>query len=519
MGLTSKLSAGCASHAELSAQTHSQQRLTLRGSSPCAAQGDQTPLHLACELDAGECVKVLIAHSADLRAEDGQLRTPLLLACELGAAGSATLLMDAGASLAATDKTDKTPLHWLSQHGCAEALTLALRKGADANATDGSLRTPLWYAISKGQIGCAMLLLDAGASVTQVDEENRSPLHLAMQHCGGVAESATSVPLLQRLLQLKIDVNAVDREKRTALHWACANNALPCVDALIAAKADVNARDWAGLAPMHCACPLDAVDSVRALLAAGAHAEATDRDKRTPLHWAADRAAEVCMKELLGTAETKVDTTDWNGFSALHYAARRSAVSCVRLLVESGADKSLVAASGEQAHDLASDPEIRRMLQAGLKRRRSLSSTNAIALEQELPTLAEKVFQACSGGDTSEFKKMCTPEVWASIAKEVETLCASKASMALGQVHACPRCARRPTHPSLASPPRTQRSRRSRASVTMYWRWSLIPYVCVCVRRSLTACVELKINNNPAVQLLTFNQDGLVTAFKHYAKA
>ena len=154
------------------------------------------------------------------------------------------------------------------------------------------------------------------------------------------------------------------------------------------------------------------------------------------------------MKELLGTAETKVDTTDWNGFSALHYAARRSAVSCVRLLVESNADKSLVAASGEQAHDLASDTEIRHMLKAGLKRRRSLSSTNAIALEQELPSLAEKVFQACSGGDTGEFKQMCTPEVWASIAKEVEQLCASKTSMALGQVHACPRCARRPPSPS-----------------------------------------------------------------------
>ena len=97
----------------LSSQTHSHQRLTLRGSSPCAAQGDQTPLHLACELDAGECVKVLIAHSADLRAEDGQLRTPLLLACELGAAGSATLLMDAGASLAAT------PLGLVALHALA----------------------------------------------------------------------------------------------------------------------------------------------------------------------------------------------------------------------------------------------------------------------------------------------------------------------------------------------------------------------------------------------------------------
>ena len=80
-----------------------------------------------------------------------------------------------------------------------------------------------------------------------------------------------------------------------------------------------------------------------------------------------------------------MDTTDWSGFSALHYAARRSAVSCVRLLVDAGADKSLVAASGEQAHDLASDPEIQRMLKPGLKRRRSLSSTNALALEQDLP--------------------------------------------------------------------------------------------------------------------------------------
>jgi ankyrin repeat protein len=438
--------------------------------------GEQSPLHLACELDAGECVKVLIANGADHRAEDGQLRTPLLLACESAAAGSAALLMDAGAFLGATDKNDMTPLHWLSHHGCAEALTQALRKGADVNAADASMRTPLWHAISKGRLSCAMLLLDAGASVTQVDDENRSPLHLTMQHCGGLADSKTSVPLLERLLQLKMDVNAVDREKRTALHWACANNALPCVDGLIAAKADVDARDCTGLAPMHCACPLDAVDSVRALLKAGAHAEATDRDKRTPLHWAADRAAEATMKELLQDDSTKVDTTDWNGFSALHYAARRSAVSCVRLLIDHGADRSLVAANGEVAEDLATDDDIRRMLkQPGLKRKRSLSSTNSLALEQELPSLAEKLFQACSAGDTSQFKKLCTPELWTSVKQEVEQLCKSKSSMALGQVHAC--------------------------------------------SRTLTTCVELKMNGKAAVQLLTFNQDGLATAFKHFAKA
>ena len=115
-----------------------------------------------------------------------------------------------------------------------------------------------------------MLLLDAGADVTLLDAENRSALHLAMQRCGGPAESAASVPLLKRLLEPHRR-GGVDRE-RTALHWACTNNALPCVDVLLGAKADANARDFTGLAPIHCACAVDAADSVRALLAAGAHA-------------------------------------------------------------------------------------------------------------------------------------------------------------------------------------------------------------------------------------------------------
>ena len=60
-------------------------------------QGDQSPLHMACELDAVECVEVLVSSGADLKAEDGQLRTPLLLACESNATASAKILMQKGA--------------------------------------------------------------------------------------------------------------------------------------------------------------------------------------------------------------------------------------------------------------------------------------------------------------------------------------------------------------------------------------------------------------------------------------
>ena len=57
------------------------------------------------------------------------------------------------------------------------------------------------------------------------------------------------------------DVNAADREKRAALHWASGKNAVPCVEALIKAGADVNALDWAQHSPLHWACPMDAVES------------------------------------------------------------------------------------------------------------------------------------------------------------------------------------------------------------------------------------------------------------------
>lgn len=112
--------------------------------SSARAAGGQTPLHLACELNAASCVSALLANGADVRAEDGQLRTPLLLACESNAVASAKALVEAGASLASSDKGDMTPLHWLAHHGAEELLRLALHHGAEIDAVDFMMRSPLW---------------------------------------------------------------------------------------------------------------------------------------------------------------------------------------------------------------------------------------------------------------------------------------------------------------------------------------------------------------------------------------
>lgn len=401
------------------------------------AQGEQSPLHMACELDDTACINVLLKHGADLKAEDGQLRSPLLVACENAALRAAKLLIDRGAPLTTTNKTETTPLHWMAFHGSKELAAIAIEKGADMDAQNGESQTPLMIAITRGHPEVVNLLLDHNASATIADDERRTALHLVMQYGGGLENSAETLAMLQRMLipVSASQVNAQDNEKRTALHWACGKNALACVDALIKAGADVNCTDYVEQTPMHWACSLDAPESAKALLDAGASPDAPDRDKRTPLHYAADRASQRCLELLLGVGTVHVDAVDWGGFSALHHAARRGAVACVQELLNKGADRQLVANSGQQPADLAVGQDVAELLrEPSLKRKRSLSG-NSIQVEAELPELVDKFYAALKSGTMEELQKLCTASA-AQLAQPL-LLQASKGQISTGKMHVC----------------------------------------------------------------------------------
>ena len=357
----------------------------------CCFQGEQTPLHLACELNANECVGALLSAGATVGVEDGQLRTPLLLACESRAFECARLLIDASAPLGARDKNDMTPLHWLAAHGAStELLQLAVSKGADIDAVNFMMQTPLHQAVSKGHLSAATALVDLGAQLLVDDETKATVLHLATQHAGGSTKPEDSLSFVHKVLKAakgKFDASKADREKRTALHWAAGNNAAGCVEALLEAKAAVDARDWGEHTPLHWACPMDAVESAKALLTAGADANAVDRDRRTALHGAAEQAAEGALGLLLVQPGIKVDAVDWGGYSPLHSAARRGAVGCIGMLIAKGGNPQLAALSGETPHDVATSADAKAALApaptpGGIKRRRSGTSTN---LEGSLP--------------------------------------------------------------------------------------------------------------------------------------
>lgn len=115
------------------------------------AQGEQTPLHLAAELDSVECVRVLLAHGANHAARDGQQLTPLLAACMGNCQAAARALIEAGALLSVQDEVENTPLHWLSNHDSVGLAELALGKGAEIDALNAASETPLLHAVRLGR--------------------------------------------------------------------------------------------------------------------------------------------------------------------------------------------------------------------------------------------------------------------------------------------------------------------------------------------------------------------------------
>ena len=142
----------------------------------------------------------------------------------------------------------------------------------------------------------------------RVGEENHLPLNKRLDQLGigngyalyaliGIHNSALDQPLIQAskdgdvsqvgdLLDNGANVNAVDNEKKTPLHWASLKGHEAVAALLVKNGADVNAVDNNKNTPLHYAS-VKGSDAVATLLVDnGADVNAVDNEKKTPLDWA-----------------------------------------------------------------------------------------------------------------------------------------------------------------------------------------------------------------------------------------
>ena len=142
------------------------------------------------------------------------------------------------------------------------------------------------------------------------------------------------------------DPNAVNKEGRTALHFAAENNYLECARLLLEAGASCDLATNSGRTALHCAVANGHVEVVCLLLEAGANCNlAGGQEGVTPLHSAAVHGHTEVVRMLL-EAGASCELTTNSGVAPMHGAVANGHIEVVHLLLEAGASSEVVTTSG-----------------------------------------------------------------------------------------------------------------------------------------------------------------------------
>ena len=154
-----------------------------------------------------------------------------------------------------------------------------------------------------------------------------------------IAAVRTADPVAVRaLLAGPVDVNALQPDGATALHWAVHRESVQIADLLIGAGADVDAANDLGVTPLLMACARGHGALVERLLAAGADPNAALESGETALMAAARAGSLTAVNALLAAGAPVNATESTRGQSALMWAAANRHPAVTRALLEHGAD-------------------------------------------------------------------------------------------------------------------------------------------------------------------------------------
>ena len=209
--------------------------------------------------------------------------------------------------------------------------------GADVNAKNKSNETPLMAAFWKANEDAVNVLLNAGADPNIADDYGETCLHDAVR--GGYSKK-----ILQAIINYGADVNATNKNNRTALMIAC---------------------------------KMGNIDVICVLLNAGANPHIADNDGNTCLHDAVDGD---CNKEVLQaiiSQDANINATDKDNVTALMIASWNGNVDAINVLLNAGADPHIADANGYTClHNAVSGDCSKEVLQEIISHNANINATN-----------------------------------------------------------------------------------------------------------------------------------------------
>eukprot|EP00736_Rhodelphis_marinus_P003625 Rmarinus@m.19453 len=234
----------------------------------------RTTLHLAASEGSHSVVSILIKHGANLNVRDRWGHTPLQDAVSNGHDVVSQMLSQAGGRLEFEDPGGV--LCEASSEGDIERLRRLIAHGVSPETGDYDVRTSYHLAAAEGHLSLVDYLTSLPFNVNVTDRWGHTALDDAVNSAQGtIAEVLFSrgarmshefamrklryaaqngdFQSVTLILNHGVDVNEMQYDRRTALHWAAESGHVVIVSALLALQADVFIQDRWGQSAFDCA--------------------------------------------------------------------------------------------------------------------------------------------------------------------------------------------------------------------------------------------------------------------------
>ncbi|XP_040308866.1 ankyrin repeat domain-containing protein 55 isoform X1 [Herpailurus yagouaroundi] len=279
--------------------------------------------------DVNALTSVIREDPSILECCDSEGCTPLMHAVSGRQVDTVKLLLKMGANINMQDAYGRTSLCLATYLGWLEGCVSLLRNGAKHNIPDKNGRLPLHAATAEPDVRLLTVLVQQSnlSEINHQDNEGMTPLHWAAFH--------NRPQHTHMLLKKGADPTLVDKDFKTALHWAVqSGNRILCSIILSHHQGPsiINYDDESGKTCVHIAAAAGFSDIINELARVPeCNLQALDVDDRTPLHWAAAAGKADCVQSLL---ELGMDSNlrDTKESTPLAYALYCGHTACVQLL-------------------------------------------------------------------------------------------------------------------------------------------------------------------------------------------
>ncbi len=221
-----------------------------------------------------------------------------------------------------------------------------ITQGADINAGNALGFTPLHCAALFSNLAFATLLIENDATIDIQNHKGNTPLHCACEQ--------ENVDVVKLLWEKGADINSKNNKGDSPLHIACEFGRPQIVEFLISKGALVDAANLVGITPLHFACDRGFLEIVNILIQNKANVNAKDDNNNTPLHCActAKKSHPIITLLIKKGADVNAVTKDL-GWTPLHWAAMTDNTQACKVLLNEGANPSIITKEGMTALDIA----------------------------------------------------------------------------------------------------------------------------------------------------------------------